>query len=91
MAAWRRKWPTRVRLLFDLVRERDHLIRPSLQVRILQRAMNLLKHDGRIVYSTCSLNPVENEAVIAEALKLNPGTPKSLLSLTNPITCEISV
>ncbi|KXN81699.1 tRNA (cytosine(34)-C(5))-methyltransferase [Leucoagaricus sp. SymC.cos] len=44
----------------------------SLQVRILQRAMNLLKHDGRIVYSTCSLNPVENEAVIAEALKLNP-------------------
>ncbi|KAF5343843.1 hypothetical protein D9756_011343 [Leucocoprinus leucothites] len=44
----------------------------SLQVRILQRAMNLLKHDGRIVYSTCSLNPAENEAVIAEALKLNP-------------------
>ena len=45
----------------------------SLQVRILQRAMSLLKHNGRIVYSTCSLNPVENEAVIAEALKLNPG------------------
>ncbi|XP_006463888.1 hypothetical protein AGABI2DRAFT_225841 [Agaricus bisporus var. bisporus H97] len=44
----------------------------GLQVRILQRAMNLLTRDGRIVYSTCSLNPVENEAVIAEALKLNP-------------------
>jgi hypothetical protein len=45
----------------------------SLQVRILLRAMKMLKDDGRIVYSTCSLNPVENEAVIAEALRINPG------------------
>ncbi|KAF9561390.1 cytosine-5--methyltransferase [Agrocybe pediades] len=44
----------------------------ALQVRILQRAMNMLKDNGRIVYSTCSLNPVENEAVIAEALLANP-------------------
>ena len=43
----------------------------SLQVRILLRAMKMLKDDGRIVYSTCSLNPVENEAVISEALELN--------------------
>lgn len=45
----------------------------SLQVRILLRAMKMLKYDGRIVYSTCSLNPVENEAVIAEALRINSG------------------
>ena len=45
----------------------------SLQIRILQRAMKLLEKDGRIVYSTCSLNPVENEAVIAKALVANPG------------------
>ncbi|KAG6879841.1 hypothetical protein C0992_010799 [Termitomyces sp. T32_za158] len=44
----------------------------SLQVRILQRAMKLLTSDGRIVYSTCSLNPVENEAVLVAALKSNP-------------------
>lgn len=46
----------------------------SLQVRILQRAMKLLNFEAgsKIVYSTCSLNPVENEAVIAEALTSNP-------------------
>ncbi|KAG8900318.1 hypothetical protein FRB99_006123, partial [Tulasnella sp. 403] len=45
----------------------------SLQLRILVRAMQLLRPGGRIVYSTCSMNPVENEAVVAAALNTFPG------------------
>jgi len=56
----------------------------SLQLRILQRAMRMLRPGGKIVYSTCSLNPVENEAVVAEALRTVPGMllPVSLLSIS---------
>ncbi|CAD6984793.1 unnamed protein product [Tilletia controversa] len=40
----------------------------GLQVRILLRGLALLRDGGRLVFSTCSLNPVENEAVVAAAL-----------------------
>ncbi|KAL3780726.1 hypothetical protein HJC23_001008 [Cyclotella cryptica] len=40
----------------------------GLQLKILTRALELVRTGGVICYSTCSLNPVENEAVVAAAL-----------------------
>lgn len=41
----------------------------KLQRRILLRAMDMMAEGGKIVYSTCSLNPIENEATVLSALK----------------------
>ncbi|ELR04409.1 hypothetical protein VC83_02161 [Pseudogymnoascus destructans] len=46
------------------------------QVRILVRALQMLKAGGRVVYSTCSMNPVENEAVVASAIERCGGLEK---------------
>ncbi|KAF2277116.1 S-adenosyl-L-methionine-dependent methyltransferase [Westerdykella ornata] len=55
---------------------RDGLGLHNLQLRILMRGLQLLKKGGRLVYSTCSLNPVENEAVVASAIQACGGTSK---------------
>lgn len=41
----------------------------KLQLKILLRALQLVKVGGVVCYSTCSLNPVEDEAVVSAALR----------------------
>ena len=44
----------------------------NLQLKLLQRAFNLLKKGGIMTYSTCSLDPEENELCIQKFLSINP-------------------
>lgn len=39
------------------------------QTQLLLRAFDLLEEDGVLVYSTCSLDPMENEAVVDQLLR----------------------
>lgn len=44
----------------------------TMQVDITVRGASLLVPGGHLVYSTCSMDPVENEAVVAEVLRRCP-------------------
>jgi len=45
-----------------------HIYHFRIQYRILKRGLELLNVGGRLVYSTCSFNPIENEAVVQRIL-----------------------
>ncbi|EFC41364.1 predicted protein [Naegleria gruberi] len=45
----------------------------KLQVDCVLRAFDMLNVGGEIVYSTCTLNPIEDEAVVAEIIRRTKG------------------
>ncbi|MBD3185680.1 NOL1/NOP2/sun family putative RNA methylase [Candidatus Bathyarchaeota archaeon] len=50
-----------------------------IQIQLLQRGLKMLRPGGRLVYSTCSLAPEENENVVNEAI-----TDSGYLSVVKP-------
>lgn len=59
------------------IAEHNLLFQHSLQKRILKRGIEMLAEGGKIVYSTCSFNPVEDEAVVAHILRTTKGQVQS--------------
>ena len=45
-----------------------------LQIRITLRGCELLRVGGRMVYSTCTFNPIEDEAVVADVVRRTNGS-----------------
>lgn len=44
----------------------------AIQLTILEEVAPLLKKNGKLVYSTCTINPIENEEVIQQFLQSHP-------------------
>lgn len=55
--------------LFKSSRIKERLKLPELQSELLFNALKLVKKGGVVVYSTCSLSPIQNDGVIHMALK----------------------
>lgn len=54
--------------IFKATRIKERLRIPELQSSILANCIQLLRPGGSLVYSTCSLSPVQNDGVVQMAL-----------------------
>jgi 16S rRNA C967 or C1407 C5-methylase (RsmB/RsmF family) len=57
-------------MLWNQLKVKDGSALHPTQLKIASRAIMCIKLGGTVVYSTCSFNPIEDEAVVCELLKL---------------------
>ncbi|KAF7278361.1 hypothetical protein GWI33_008493 [Rhynchophorus ferrugineus] len=55
--------------IFKPSRIKERLKLPELQAELLFNALNIVKRGGIVVYSTCSLSPIQNDGVVGMALR----------------------
>ena len=55
--------------LFNASSKKTRLKMPETQSALLQSAMRCVKQGGSVVYSTCSLSPVQNDGVVYDAMR----------------------
>ena len=62
-----------------------------MQVRIALRACQMLKVGGRLVYSTCTFNPVEDEAVVQAVRCITDSLPGPQALYPGIVKCQVLV
>ncbi len=66
--------------------EKDTRILPALQKQILEGASVCVKDGGLLVYSTCTMNPAENQDVVQYFLQRHPEFTLEPIALTAGLT-----
>ncbi|KAL0275023.1 UNVERIFIED_CONTAM: hypothetical protein PYX00_003012 [Menopon gallinae] len=54
--------------IFKTMRIKERLALPEYQTDLLERALTIVSPGGTVVYSTCSLSPIQNDGVVNSAL-----------------------
>ena len=54
------------------LKESDFIELPQIQCQLLEKASTFLKRHGLLIYSTCSIDPGENQAVVTKFLQTHP-------------------
>lgn len=63
------------------IRAEDPLALQAVQLRILRNSAKSVRRGGRLIYSTCSVEPEENEQVMAQFLREESGWRKAQLEV----------